>query len=370
MHTHLALEVSSDGSESTRGELLSSDDDLRDEEVGSLSLYRTCRKSVYFFLNPHFEEQATFSTVYQIFAALMIIGLFIVDSTSPPSETTSLYWISELLLLILWSTEHILRLWSCVEHHATEECFWARIRVRLVFGIQPFMLIETVSLVSLVVDLSMQTNEYRGLAALRMLRLFTLYRIEREFNIFGPVIGVLVDKQKELLATLSIAALVLIMGAIVMFYVESATNDQFNTVAMSMWWCATALTTVGYGDIVPITVPGRILASLVAFMGTGMFGLFAAVLADGFRERIQKQDLHRKKQKAASKDDLRAPAVTQQDVVEVLEERMRKQEEASIARTAALQEDIQGLRRELQLVLKLVADSSHAAADRQVVATA
>merc|ERR1712232_709828 len=119
-----------------------------------------------------------------------------------------------------------------------------------------------------------------------MLRLLTLYRIERDFSFFRPVIGVLRNKRKELIATLGIAMFVLAIASVLMFYIEAPYNEQFSTVPHSAWWGVTALTTVGYGDVVPITLPGRIVACLVAFMGTGMFGLFAAILADGFREAI------------------------------------------------------------------------------------
>merc|ERR1740121_3411126 len=203
------------------------------------------------------------------------------------------------------------------------------------------MLLEAFSLISLVVDLIIVSNSYRGVAMLRMLRLLTLYRIERDFSFFRPVVGVLNSKRKELIATLGIAMLVLAIASVLMFYIEAPYNEQFRTVLNSMWWGVTALTTVGYGDVVPNTFAGRAVASLVAFMGTGMFGLFAAILADGFRESIDDKKTSKKE-------------YSNEDLQEVL----RMHEQKAEARAAQLQSEMRALRCELTEVLKSVLEES------------
>ena len=69
-----------------------------------------------------------------------------------------------------------------------------------------------------------------------------------------------------------------------MYYVESAVNPKFNSILESMWWGTETLTTVGYGDIVPVTPMGRVLGSVVAFAGVGLFGLPAGIISSGFAE--------------------------------------------------------------------------------------
>eukprot|EP00401_Gymnodinium_catenatum_P065918 CAMPEP_0117493792 /NCGR_PEP_ID=MMETSP0784-20121206/19278_1 /TAXON_ID=39447 /ORGANISM="" /LENGTH=352 /DNA_ID=CAMNT_0005288651 /DNA_START=74 /DNA_END=1128 /DNA_ORIENTATION=+ len=250
------------------------------------------RKLVYEFLSndpsAHVCVQR-WATLYQLAAAVLVWGLFVVDSTTEPTVTTVGYWRTELVLAIVWTSEYALRLWSIVEERVEPAMAQASAcRRRWLAAMRPFQILDALSLVSLYVDLNIESNEYRGLSALRMLRLLTLYRIERDFHIFGPVFEVLKDKKDQLFATLCLAGAVLSVASVIMFYVEAPTNIEFGSVLMSMWWCTTALTTVGYGDIVPQTGGGRVVACIVAFIGTGMFGLFAGILAEGFREAYRK----------------------------------------------------------------------------------
>mmetsp|Transcript_27128 Transcript_27128/g.57604 ORF Transcript_27128/g.57604 Transcript_27128/m.57604 type:complete len:416 (+) Transcript_27128:24-1271(+) len=233
------------------------------------------------------------SVAYQGVQSLTIIGLFLIDSETEPTETTSTYWQLELIVTSLWFVEYLLRLWSCVD----DPCFtWKGVlEARLRCALSVMCLLDLISLVSQVVDLSIQSNKYRGVSSLRMLRLLTLFRIERDF-VLGPVLEVIMGKHSQLLATLGVAIFVLFVSSIMMFYAEAPTNPEYNSIAMAMWWGVTALTTVGYGDIVPVTSGGRIIASIVAFMGTGLFGLFAGILADGFREAFKRDRRFRSKQ--------------------------------------------------------------------------
>lgn len=360
-HVDFRYHGSDDASETSEVSINSNDTTFGSEEidfVADLSRYKSLRYSVYAFLNPQLSRRATLATAYQIFAAATIIGLFVVDSTTAPNVTTSAYWMTEFTLFFVWTMEHMLRLWSCVEHSGAPEDCLSRCKVRFWFEMKPVMLVETMSLGSLVADLCIVSNSYRGIAALRMLRLLTLYRIERDFNIFTPVVGVVRDKRRELIATAGIAALVLCIASVLMFYIEAPSNDQFNTVLMSMWWCSATLTTVGYGDIVPITPVGRFLACLVAFLGTGMFGLCAAILADGFREAVKKS----KQLKKSTSMELPDPSpASQQDFMALLENRLQQHEEAAAARTALLQQEIHTLKVELLQAIQNSADRKPAA---------
>jgi len=231
------------------------------------------------------------SVFYHCICSITIIGLFVVDSTTAPTVTTSAYWRTECIMTGVWGIEYLLRLWSCVEDPTVScdmETASGRCGARFRFSFRIMSILDSLSMVSLVVDLCIESNSYRGVSALRMLRLLTLFRIERDFGLLGPVLEVISDKRAQLLATLGIALFVLSISSVVMFYAEAPSNDEFGSVLMSMWWGVTALTTVGYGDIVPKTGIGRFIACIVAFMGTGLFGLFAGILADGFREAFKR----------------------------------------------------------------------------------
>merc|ERR1712046_204361 len=68
-----------------------------------------------------------------------------------------------------------------------------------------------------------------------------------------------------------------------------AQPDEFASIPSTMWWSVTAMTTVGYGDIYPVTVPGKILGSVVAFLGVGLFALPSGIVSSGFVEVLEEQ---------------------------------------------------------------------------------
>ncbi|CAJ1430033.1 unnamed protein product [Effrenium voratum] len=143
--------------------------------------------------------------------------------------------------------------------------------------------IDTVSLISLYLDVCITSNVFRGVVSLRLLRLFTLFRLERKHKFFSPILTVIANKQTELGATLGIAGLLLLVSSACMYYVELE-NPKFDSFLASMWWGTATLTTVGYGDIYPITPFGKMLGGVVAFCGVLLFGLPAGIISAGFAE--------------------------------------------------------------------------------------
>jgi voltage-gated potassium channel len=75
-----------------------------------------------------------------------------------------------------------------------------------------------------------------------------------------------------------------------MYFAENQSQpDRYSSIPATMWWCVTTLTTVGYGDVFPITVIGKILTAFIAVLGIGMFALPAGILASGFSDEFQKR---------------------------------------------------------------------------------
>ena len=90
--------------------------------------------------------------------------------------------------------------------------------------------------------------------------------------------------------TAFLVVMLLVMASSLMYFAEKdAQPDAFSSILSAMWWGVTTLTTVGYGDVYPVTPGGRILARIIAILGIGMFALPAGILASGFAEEIQKR---------------------------------------------------------------------------------
>ena len=103
------------------------------------------------------------------------------------------------------------------------------------------------------------------------------------------------SRKEELLVTLAAIGIMLLFASSAMYLVENeAQPDKFPNIPASMWWGVATLTTVGYGDVFPITPLGKFLGAFIALLGVGIFALPAGILASGFAEEISKR--HRKHQ--------------------------------------------------------------------------
>jgi voltage-gated potassium channel len=81
-----------------------------------------------------------------------------------------------------------------------------------------------------------------------------------------------------------------------MYFVErSAQPDKFSSIPAAMWWGVATMTTVGYGDVIPVTVTGKVLGSIIALLGIGLFAMPAGILASGFAEELQTRRGQKKK---------------------------------------------------------------------------
>jgi voltage-gated potassium channel len=126
-----------------------------------------------------------------------------------------------------------------------------------------------------------------------VLRIFKLSRYHASFDVLATV---LIKKRWELFATVIIGATLLIVASTLMYLVESpAQPDKFGSIPDAMWWGAVTLTTVGYGNVYPITALGKVLGGLIAFLGIGLFALPTAILGSGFYEEVQRRKRERKK---------------------------------------------------------------------------
>jgi voltage-gated potassium channel len=99
------------------------------------------------------------------------------------------------------------------------------------------------------------------------------------------------SKKIELITAIAIIFILLIISSSLLYYVEhDAQPDKFRNIPEAMWWGVVTLTTVGYGDIYPITPLGKILSSIISLLGIGLFALPTGLLSAGFIEEIKKKE--------------------------------------------------------------------------------
>lgn len=191
----------------------------------------------------------------------------------------------EFFSLLIFCLEYILRVWVSVEYRPHTEVE-GKLAFRARFILSPLMVIDFIAIApSLLFFLGI---DLRLLRIFRLLRLFKLMRYSPALASLGSV---LYAERRALLATLVIMLGLSSFAATVMYYLERDVQpDAFGTIPDALWWALATLTTIGYGDLVPITWAGRLFGAVVMIFGVCMYALPIGIMASGFANEIHQRD--------------------------------------------------------------------------------
>ena len=185
----------------------------------------------------------------------------------------------KLVLFAFFAVEYALRLWVATLN--------PRYRSVWRFAVTPAALLDLVVLIAMVTPfLGLEAAVFRLLQLTRILRLSRLGRYSRALNL---VFDALRSRSTELALSAGLAFSLMLAASTLLYLVErTAQPEAFGSIPRAMWWAVETLTTVGYGDVVPVTLPGRILAALTALSGIGIIALPTGVLAGAFSDAIRR----------------------------------------------------------------------------------
>ena len=195
----------------------------------------------------------------------------------------------------LFAIEFLLRFWSEGEN-PVHKGIGGRIR----FLLQPITIADLLAFLPELIALQFFPDATGAwFPALRALRLFRLFKLARYVPAFAIVGAAVKRAWPPLVAALCVAGAQLYIAAMMLYFIEGDTKPQaFGSITRAMWWAVVTLTTVGYGDVYPETVWGRVAAGLVALAGVGIVamptGILASAFAEEFRERHEREQAARK----------------------------------------------------------------------------
>ncbi|MCC6489866.1 MAG: ion transporter [Candidatus Hydrogenedentes bacterium] len=196
----------------------------------------------------------------------------------------------EVFSVAAFTIEYLLRLWACAEDVRYNRAFVGRLR----YAITPMAIIDLAAIAPFYFA-GFGGLDLRYLRALRLMRIVAVLKVGRYMHALHVVKSVLHVKREELLLTGAVMGLLLIIASAVMYQVEhEAQPEQFPDIPSTMWWAVATLTTVGYGDVYPVTTAGRIVTAAVAILGIGFFALPTGILGAGFIEEIQRTKAQRR----------------------------------------------------------------------------
>ncbi len=251
----------------------------------------TARRKVYQILKIS-DRKGTLSHAFDVFLIILILLnalaliLETVESIYRPFRVFFYYF--DLFSIMFFTAEYVLRVWTIPEHPHYRH----PLRGRLKFVFSPLALIDLLAFAPYY--LPFVGVDLRFVRMLRIFRLFRVFRVSRYLKAFDLIRHVFRQKREELFISLVFVAFILVVTSCIMYFVEHEAQPQaFSSIPATMWWGVATLTTVGYGDLYPITPLGKFLGSLIAILGVGLVALPAGILASGFSEEMAKRTQHR-----------------------------------------------------------------------------
>ena len=196
---------------------------------------------------------------------------------------TAFYWF-EVVTVIIFSVEYIVRLWVCVERSQAEYRPHWRVRLRYMFT--PMALVDLAAILPFFLY-----NFIPDLRFLRILRLFRLFKLIRYSPALVTLSRVIQSERRSLTAAGVVMVGLIVTAGSVMYYLERhAQPEVFSHIPDAMWWAIATLTTVGYGDVTPVTDIGKLFGGIVMIFGLGMYALPIGIIASGFANEIGQRD--------------------------------------------------------------------------------
>jgi voltage-gated potassium channel len=188
----------------------------------------------------------------------------------------------ELLSITVFSMEYLLRTWSCVE----DPRYRSTVAGRLKYMVSPMALVDLVAVLPFYLGVIFNIDT----RFLRVLRLFRIFKLSRHFSAMTVLLAVIKKELATLVSAIFIMLVLVVLASAGMFMVErDAQPETFGTIPRAMWWATITLTTVGYGDVIPITAGGKVFGLFITILGVGMAALPAGIIASGFTREVSRR---------------------------------------------------------------------------------
>ncbi len=191
----------------------------------------------------------------------------------------------EMFSVAIFTVEYVSRLWACTEDDRFRGVFVGRVR----FAFTLLAVIDLLAILPFYLPMFIPID-LRFLRALRLVRIFRMFKLTRyseSMRLLGRVIR---NAREELFITVFVGGILLVLAASLMYFAErGAQPEVFSSIPAALWWGVATLTTVGYGDIFPVTVLGKILAAVMAILSIGIFALPTGIISSEFVREFTKR---------------------------------------------------------------------------------
>lgn len=248
----------------------------------------TLRRQVYASLEPtaRQEKGLSWTNKFLVVAILLAttLGILATEATIMVRYEKQIHML-EFALGTIFIMEYIARVWICVEETKAHNSFQARVN----------FVTSLSSLFDVLVIFAMFSPLFvSNIALLRIIRIFSILRLAKLGRIsiaMKRLWGAVHSRRYELWLTMGLAFAMILLGATALYWIEGGLQpDKFGSIPRALWWAVITMTTIGYGDVFPITPLGKIVASFVAIVGIGLIAMPTGILAAAFSDAMRKYD--------------------------------------------------------------------------------
>jgi len=226
--------------------------------------------------------------VDRLLVALILVNLVAVALESVPALRAAyrpLFAAIEYFSLVVFTVEYFLRLWCAVEHGPNRHL--SPSRARLKYALSPAGIIDLIAVLPFWFS-PLLPDDLRVLLVLRIVRFF---KIARYSPAMRSLLDVLYRERRALFGCLVIAMGTALVSAALMHLAEGKVQpEKLGTIPDALWWAIVTLGTIGYGDVVPVTALGKLIATVTIFLGLIMIALPVGIIATAFAEQIHRRD--------------------------------------------------------------------------------
>jgi voltage-gated potassium channel len=225
-----------------------------------------------------------------------LIGLILLNVLAVMAESMAEIKISygswltwfEAISVAVFVTEYVLRIWS----NTVNPLYSHRVTGRIRFALTPMALIDLLAVLPSI--LFWTGVDLRFLRVIRMARLIRLGKLGRYSTALQFMWLAVRSRRDELVMALMLMVLILVLASSLMYMAENDHQPEaFSSIPATMWWGIMTLTTVGYGDVYPVTALGKLTAAVIAVVGIGLFALPAGIVGSAFIELREQQKAKR-----------------------------------------------------------------------------
>lgn len=251
-------------------------------------MYHKTKHRVHTLLHPelgntHWDRALNAFIILLILLNVIAVMLETIPSIYLPNKAFFYYF--DIISVSIFSIEYILRVWSCVHDERFRHPVYGRLR----YMVTPGAIIDLLAILPFYLHVFVGLD-LRILRILRLFRFLRLFRLTSYMKATKLIVNVFRSVYNQLLLSLVLAiTLIIISSSLVYFPEHIAQPDVFTSIPATIWWSVVTLTTVGYGDMIPITIIGKVFTGVILLAGVAMFALPAGIITAGFLEEIRKQ---------------------------------------------------------------------------------